>query len=59
MDTYKIGEECDENKIFFQAQNIVKQNKKIDFVSEALKSLKGKELDRMKSFVQQNEYTLQ
>ena len=59
LDTYKIGEECDENKIFFQAQNIVKQNKKIDFVSEALKSLKGKELDRMKSFVQQNEYTLQ
>ena len=59
IDTYKTGEECDENKIFFQAQNIVKNNKKIDYVSEALKALKGKELDRMKSFIQQNEYTLQ
>ena len=44
---------------FFQAENIVKQNKKIDYVMEALKLMKGKELDRMKSFVQQNEYTIQ
>lgn len=59
IDTYKSAEECDENKIFFQAENIVKQNKKIDYVMEALKLMKGKELDRMKSFVQQNEYTIQ
>ena len=59
IDTYKNAEECDENKIFFQAENIVKQNKKIDYVMEALKLMKGKELDRMKSFVQQNEYTIQ
>ena len=59
IDTYKLAEECDENKIFFQAENIVKQNKKFDYVAEALKLLKGKELDRMKSFVQQNEYSLQ
>ena len=57
--TYKVGEECEENKVFFQAENIVKQNKKIDYVSEALKMLKGKELDRMKSFIQQNDYTPQ
>ena len=57
--TYKIAEECDENKIFFQAENMVKQNKKIDYVTEALKMMKGKELDRMKSFIQQNEYTIQ
>ena len=57
--TYKTAEECDENKVFFQAENIVKQNKKIDYVSEALKMMKGKEFDRMKSFVQQNEYTIQ
>ena len=59
IDTYKNAEECDENKIFFQAENIVKQNKKIDYVMEALKLMKGKELDRMKSFVQQNEYIIQ
>ena len=57
--TYKAGEECDENKVFFQAENIVKQNKKNDYVTLALKMLKGKELDRMKSFIQQNDYTLQ
>ena len=57
--TYKAGEECDENKVFFQAENFVKQNKKNDYVTLALKMLKGKELDRMKSFIQQNEYTLQ
>ena len=57
--TYKTAEECDENKLFFQAENIVKQNKKIDYVSEALKMMKGKEFDRMKSFIQQNEYTIQ
>ena len=59
IDTYKVAEECDENKIFFQAENLVKQNKGIDFVSEALKLMKGKELDRMKSFIQQNEYNIQ
>ena len=59
IDTYKNAEECDENKIFFQAENIVKQNKKIDYVAQALKMMKGKELDRMKSFIQQNEYTIQ
>ncbi len=59
IQTYKAAEECDENKVFFQAENIVKQNKKIDYVSEALKMLKGKELDRMKSFIQQNDYTPQ
>ena len=59
IDTYKNAEECDENKIFFQAENIVKQNKKIDYVSQALKMMKGKELDRMKSFIQQNEYSIQ
>ena len=57
--TYKAGEECDENKVFFQAENFVKQNKKNDYVTLAVKMLKGKELDRMKSFIQQNEYTLQ
>ena len=57
--TYKTAEECDENKIFFQAENMVKQNKKIDYVTQALKMMKGKELDRMKSFIQQNEYTIQ
>ena len=57
--TYKAGEECNENKMFFQAENFVKQNKKNDYVTLALKMLKGKELDRMKSFIQQNEYTLQ
>ena len=59
IDTYKAGEECNENKMFFQAENFVKQNKKNDYVTLALKMLKGKELDRMKSFIQQNEYTLQ
>jgi len=59
IDTYKNAEECDENKIFFQAENIVKQNKKIDYVAQALKMMKGKELDRMKSFIQQNEYSIQ
>ena len=57
--TYKDAEECDENKVFFQAENIVKQNKKIDYVTQALKLMKGKELDRMKSFIQQNEYVIQ
>ena len=38
---------------------MVKQNKKIDYVTQALKMMKGKELDRMKSFIQQNEYTIQ
>jgi hypothetical protein len=57
--TYKEAEECDENKVFFQAENIVKQNKKIDYVTQALKLMKGKELDRMKSFIQQNEYVIQ
>ena len=59
IQTYKAAEECDENKVFFQAENIVKQNKKIDYVSEALKMMKGKELDRMKSFIKQNEYNIQ
>ena len=57
--TYKDAEECDENKVFFQAETIVKQNKKIDYVTQALKLMKGKELDRMKSFIQQNEYVIQ
>ena len=59
IQTYKAAEECDENKVFFQAENIVKQNKKFDYVSEALKMMKGKELDRMKSFIKQNEYNIQ
>jgi len=59
IQTYKVAEDCDENKVFFQAENIVKQNKKIDYVAQALKMMKGKELDRMKSFIQQNEYSIQ
>ena len=38
---------------------IMMQNKKIDYIKEALKSFKGKELDRMKSFIQQNGYNVQ
>lgn len=56
---YKAAEECDENKIFFQTQMMIIQNKKIDYIREALKEFKGKELDRMKSFVQQNGYNVQ
>ena len=59
INSYKAAEECDENKIFFATQNLIKQNKKIDYIKEALKSYKGKELDRMKSYVQQNGYTLE
>ena len=40
-------------------QNMILQNKKVDYIKEALKLYKGKELDRMKSFVQQNGYNLQ
>ena len=46
-------------KIFFSTLNMILQNKKKDYIKEALKSLKGKELDRMKSFVQQNGYNIQ
>ena len=59
INSYKAAEECDENKIFFATQNLIKQNKKIDYIKEALKSYKGKELDRMKSYVQQNGYSLE
>ena len=59
ISTYKNAEDCDENKIFFQTQMIMMQNKKIDYIKEALKSFKGKELDRMKSFIQQNGYNVQ
>ena len=59
IQTYKVAEDCDENKVFFQAENILRQSKKIDYVSEALKMIKGKELDRMKSFIKQNEYNIQ
>ena len=59
IEAYKIAEECDENKIFFSTLNMILQNKKIDYIKEALKSFKGKELDRMKSFVQQNGYNIQ
>ena len=59
INTYKAAEECDENKIFFQTQMMIIQNKKIDYIREALKEFKGKELDRMKSFVQQNGYKVQ
>ena len=53
---YKIAQECDENKVFFQAQLNIAQNKNFDFVKAALANLKGKELDRMKSYIKQNEY---
>ena len=56
---YKAAEECDENKIFFGTLNMILQNKKFDYIKEALKLYKGKELDRMKSFVQQNGYNPQ
>jgi hypothetical protein len=59
IDTYKTAEECEENKIFFQTILLIIQNKKIDYIKEALKSYKGKELDRMRSFVQQYGYNLQ
>jgi hypothetical protein len=59
INVYKPAEECDENKIFFATQNMIAQNKKVDYIQEALKSYKGKELDRMKSFVQQNGYNVQ
>ena len=59
INSYKAAEECDENKIFFTTLNMILQNKKVDYIKEALKSYKGKELDRMKSFVQQNGYNLQ
>jgi hypothetical protein len=59
IEIYKVAEECDENKIFFSTLNMILQNKKKDYIKEALKSLKGKELDRMKSFVQQNGYNIQ
>ena len=59
IETYKTAEECDENKLFFQAETIVRQNKNIDYISAALKMMKGKELDRMKSFIQNNEYSIQ
>ena len=53
---YKTAQECDENKIFFQAQLNIAQNKNFDFIKAALTNLKGKELDRMKSYIKQNEY---
>ena len=56
--TYKTAQECDENKVFFQAQLNIAQNKNFDFVKAALTNLKGKELDRMKSFIKQNEYPI-
>ena len=59
INSYKAAEECDENKIFFTTLNMILQNKKVDYIKEALKSYKGKELDRMKSFAQQNGYNLQ
>ena len=59
INIYKEAEECDENKLFFQTIMIIIQNKKIDYIKEALKSYKGKELDRMKSFVQQYGYNPQ
>ena len=59
INAYKSGEECDENKIFFQTQKYLKQNKNVDYINEALKLLKGKELDRMKSFINQNENNFQ
>ena len=58
IETYKIAEECDENKIFFSTLNMILQNTKKDYIKEALKSFKGKELDRMKSFIQQNGYNI-
>ena len=59
INIYKAAEECEENKIFFQTQLMIIQNKKFDYIKEALKSYKGKELDRMKSFVQQYGYNVQ
>ena len=59
INIYKTAEECEENKIFFQTILIIIQNKKVDYIKEALKSYKGKELDRMKSFVQQYGYNPQ
>ena len=59
INIYKEAEECDENKLFFQTIMIIIQTKKIDYIKEALKSYKGKELDRMKSFVQQYGYNPQ
>ena len=59
INSYKAAEECDENKIFFTTLNMILQNKKVDYIKEALKLYKGKELDRMKSFAQQNGYNLQ
>ena len=59
INIYKAAEECDENKLFFQTIMIIIQTKKIDYIKEALKSYKGKELDRMKSFVQQYGYNPQ
>ena len=59
INIYKVAEECEENKIFFQTQLMIIQNKKFDYIKEALKSYKGKELDRMKSFVQQYGYNVQ
>ena len=59
INTYKIAEECEESKIFFTTLSMIFQNKKIDYIKEALKSFKGKEFDRMKSFVQQSGYNIQ
>ena len=59
INIYKTAEECEENKIFFQTILIIIQNKKVDYIKDALKSYKGKELDRMKSFVQQYGYNPQ
>ncbi len=59
INIYKTAEECEENKLFFQTILIIIQNKKVDYIKEALKSYKGKELDRMKSFVQQYGYNPQ
>ena len=59
INTYKAAEGCNENKIFFEMHNMILQNKKVDYIKEALKLYKGKELDRMKSFLQQNGYNLQ
>ena len=56
---YNEASQIDENKVFFATMNNIFQNKKIDYIKEALKLLKGKELDRMKSFVQQNGYNIQ
>ena len=59
INTYKIAEECEESKIFFNTLTMIFQNKKIDYIKEALKSFKGKEFDRMKSFIQQSGYNIQ